>query len=374
MLFAIIEEESRIKLKDEMNQTKDKKWYRRLKIVDLSCQGYTVPDLANMFDLSSHTIRLYIKSYNDGGLAALIPGYGQGRPLTVAWTKSEWLDLIHQPPREYDKLNSGALNWTQELLQQYFALYHQLEVSQGTISKAIKRAGLSWRRAKLTVKSPDPLYVVKRQRVEQLKQKALAGTLSSLDAEHPPPSSEAKRAHFVYFDSTDLHWCPDIGNTYQNEGDQRKVRSPGYANPWYALFGSLLFPSGEGLYTIHTNKRHQEVIAHLQLLMAQDPEAFWFVIMDNASAHTTEKLEPFAEENKNHLEFVFLPTYSPHLNSIEILWRFMRAQVTRNHFFESLTAQAEAIVNWLSKLPFSRFCSLMGLDESQLTFVNKPFE
>ena len=36
---------------------------------------------------------------------------------------------------------------------------------------------------------------------------------------------------------------------------------------------------------------------------------------------------------------------------------------------ESLTAEAEAVVNWLTKLPFSRFCSLMGLDDSQLQFV-----
>jgi transposase len=369
MLYAIVDKQSRDELKDEMALTKDKKWYRRLKIIDLSSQGHTVPELSTMFDLSSHTLRTYIQQYNEGGLAALKPGYGQGRPVLLDWTKSQWLDLMHQPPKDHDKLNSGAMNWTQELLQQYFVHYHELTISQGTISKAIKRAGVRWRRAKLTVQSPDPLYVVKRQRVEQLKQKALNGTLSSQDAEHPPPQSEKKQAYFAYFDSTDLHWCPDIGTVYTVEGEQIKVRSPGYQNPWYALFGSLIYPSGEGVYTVHTNKRHQEVETHLQLLIDLDPDAFWFVVLDNASAHTTQKLEPFAQQNQSRLELVFLPTYSPHLNLIEILWRFMRGQVTRNHFFDSLVAEAEAVVNWLTKLPFSRFCSLMGLDESQLQFV-----
>ena len=369
MLYAIVDEQSRNELKDEMARTQAKKWYRRLKIIDLSSQGHTVSELTRMFDLSSHTIRTYIKRYNEGGLAALMPGYGQGRPLLLDWTKSQWLDLMHQPPKDHDKLNSGAMNWTQELLQQYFAHYHKLTVSQSTISKAIKRAGVRWRRAKLTVKSPDPLYVVKRQRVEQLKQKARNGTLSGQDAEHPPPASEKKQARFAYFDSTDLHWCPDIGTVYTVEGQQIKVRSPGYQNPWYALFGSLIYPSGEGVYTIHTNKRHQEVETHLQLLIDLDPDAFWFVVLDNASAHTTKRLEPFVRQNQGRLELVFLPTYSPHLNLIEILWRFMRGQVTRNHFFESLTTETEAVVNWLNKLPFSRFCSLMGLDESQPQFV-----
>jgi len=29
----------------------------------------------------------------------------------------------------------------------------------------------------------------------------------------------------------------------------------------------------------------------------------------------------------------------------------------------------EAVINWLEKLPFSQFCSLMGIDESTLEFV-----
>lgn len=114
--------------------------------------------------------------------------------------------------------------------------------------------------------------------VEQLKQKALNGTLSSQDAEHPPPASEGKQAYFAYFDSIDLHWCPDIGTVYTVEGQQIKVRLPGYQNPWYALFGNPIYPSGEGVYTIHTNKRHQEVETHLQLLIDLDPDAFWFVV------------------------------------------------------------------------------------------------
>ena len=368
MLYAHVDAQGQIELKTEMTQTKDKKWYRRLKIIDLSGQGHNVPELAGLFDLNEHTIRAYIKAYNGGGLAGLRPSYGQGRPLLLNWSKGQWLDLLHQPPLRHEKLNSGAINWTQDLLQQYFAHYHQLSISQATIAKAIKRAGVRWRRAKLSVQSPDPLYLVKRQRVEQLQAKARNGTLSSQDAQHPPPQPK-KRAYLVYFDSTDLHWCPDIGTIYQARGHQLKVRSPGYDNPWLALFGSLLFPSGEGLYTVHAKKRHQEVKAHLQLLLDLDPDAFWFVILDNASAHTTEQLNPFWQQHRDRLELVFLPTYSPHLNLIEILWRFMRGQVTRNHFYESLTAQAEAVVNWLSKLPFSRFCSLMGLDDSQLQFV-----
>lgn len=216
--------------------------------------------------------------------------------------------------------------------------------------------------------SPDPDYVIKRQRIQQLKSKAQNGRLTSHDATGADTTQPAKPAKLVYFDSTDLHWCPDVGQTYSATGQQVKVETPGDENPWCALFGSLHFPSGEGCYTIHQRKRHQEVETHLQQLLTMDPDAFYFVIMDNASAHTTPHLAAFWANHRHQIEPVFLPTYSPHLNLIERLWGFMRGQMTRNQFYESLKVQCQEIADWFATLPFSRFCSLMGIDESTLQF------
>ena len=181
-----------------------------------------------------------------------------------------------------------------------------------------------------------------------------------------------KRAYLVFFDSTDLYWCPDVGNGYSPTGQQITVDSPGKDNPWRALFGSLMYPTGEGVYTIHERKRHQEVQVHIEGLIKLDPDAFWFIVMDNASAHTTEKLDAFRQQHQGTVEFVFLPTYSPHLNLIERLWRLMRGQMTRHQFYTTLTALCLAIVDWLEKLPFSQFCSLMGIDEALLEFSPSP--
>ena len=216
--------------------------------------------------------------------------------------------------------------------------------------------------------SPDPDYIIKKQRVETLKKKALAQKLTSHDAQQPDLSQPAKPATLVYFDSTDLHWLPDEGHAYSAVGEQVKVETPGNKNPWSALFGSLCFPTGEGLYTIHQRKRHQEVEVHLQTLVDMNPDVFHLVIMDNASAHTTPSLNTFWEENKANIEPVFLPTYSPHLNLIERLWGFMRNQMTRSQFYESFKVQCQEIAGWFENLPFSRFCSLLGIDESTLKF------
>jgi transposase len=373
MIYAKVDAQRKDALRAEMNSTTDAKWYRRLRVIALSGQGFSVPELSRIFDLAAGTIRRYIHAYNEAGLASLQPGYGQGRPLAVNWTKEEWLDLLAQSPAGFTELETGAQNWSQVLLCRYLEAYHQIQVTQTTLSKALHRVGIRWRRAKRRVHSPDPLYIVKRQRIADLQQLALSGGLTSHAGAHPRSDEPPKPATLVFLDSTDLHWCPDIGSAYAPVGQQVKVDTPGLENPWHALFGSLHFPSGEGLYTVHHRKRAVELLEHLQLLISLDPDHFWFVVLDNASAHTTPAIHSFALEHHQRLELVYLPTYSPHLNHIERLWRVMRSKVTRNRFYESLDAVSKAAVHWLNTLPFAQFCSLMGVDECELAIVHKPF-
>jgi len=49
------------------------------------------------------------------------------------------------------------------------------------------------------------------------------------------------------------------------------------------------------------------------------------VVIDNASVHTSETFKEMIPIWKNMgLHIFFLPPYSPHLNPIEILWKFMK--------------------------------------------------
>ena len=41
------------------------------------------------------------------------------------------------------------------------------------------------------------------------------------------------------------------------------------------------------------------------------------LVLDNARAHDSKELEPFLEANKEKLELLFLPPYSPDLNPME---------------------------------------------------------
>lgn len=171
MLYAHVPPEERATLEAELKHTAEVEWYRRLKIIALSAQGTPVPTLARLFDRCRATVRAYIQRYNAAGLDGLRRQSSPGSPGKLPLSKAEWAELLHQSPSQVDRLQTAARNWTQALLVQYVRLYHGVTVTQSAISKQLKRLGFRWNRGKLTVTSPDPLYTVKRERIETLKKK-----------------------------------------------------------------------------------------------------------------------------------------------------------------------------------------------------------
>ena len=179
-----------------------------------------------------------------------------------------------------------------------------------------------------------------------------------------PPANTQKPARLFFFDEANVSWCPKSGGIYREQGSEYKVNTPGKNQRKY-LIGSLEYPSGDGLYEIYANKTHVQMKTHWQNLMRMYPDELLFIVRDNASSHTTAKLDDFLIDNKDRLRLVPMPTYSPHLNLIERLWHLMRDQIHRSYFFESFSELCQATIGWLQTLPFSRFQSLMGIQTPQ---------
>lgn len=156
-------------LEKELEDAEHINWYKRLKIIQLSSQGISVPQLARTFDVCQATVRDYIERYNNGGIDSLKREYSNGRPPLIELDKAQWEELLHQSPCQFEKLNTGARNWTQKLLVDYCCQYLGISLTRSAISIMLKNIGIPWNRGKLKVTSPDPLYKLKRERVDELK-------------------------------------------------------------------------------------------------------------------------------------------------------------------------------------------------------------
>lgn len=171
MIFAIPCKENAIsELQFEIKTADNVKWYRRLKIIQLSMADVIVPQLAEQFDVCKATVRKYIKAYNTGGVDELRPQKSPGRPKKVGHlSRDDWSEILSRTPNQYEKLETDSRQWTLGLLVRYAQEYLQEEVHLDTISKALRRCKYRTGRSKLRIGSPDPDYLVKRERVEKLR-------------------------------------------------------------------------------------------------------------------------------------------------------------------------------------------------------------
>ena len=160
--------EDKEQLFDELKNTKNKNWFRRLQIIKLSADKMNVQQLSKMFDLCEAVIRNYIKTYNKNGLKALFPTKPPGRPPKIAnWTKEDWDKVMEMTPNQYEKLNTASRQWTFERLALYVKQYHQIEVTIPCVYHSLRKTGRRTGRSKLRVGSPDPMYTVKRSYIEE---------------------------------------------------------------------------------------------------------------------------------------------------------------------------------------------------------------
>ena len=102
--------------------------------------------------------------------------------------------------------------------------------------------------------------------------------------------------------------------------------------------GTVNYHSGETVVLFRRRKRRQEVAELLQALIDKHPTGLIFVTLDNATTHEDDEVEAVLRAAAGRLILLYLPTYSPWLNPIEMLWRQFRREVTHGELFESIKA------------------------------------
>ena len=121
------------------------------------------------------------------------------------------------------------------------------------------------------------------------------------------------------------------------KGQQVMIPTPRQPYKRYGL-GAVNYHTGETVVLFRRRKRRQEVAELLQTLVDKHPTGTIFIAMDNASTHQDDEVEAVLRAAAGRLILLYLPTYSPWLNPIEMLWRQFRREVTHCELFESVKA------------------------------------
>ena len=140
---------------------------RRSQILLASAAGQPPPVIAGNLGCTSASVRNALHAFHREGLACLQAKSSRpksARPLLDAVFDEALLALLHQSPRT---LGKGRSTWTLALVADvcHERGWTPRVLSIETIRLAIQRLGVSWRRAKHWITSPDPAYTRKKKPV-----------------------------------------------------------------------------------------------------------------------------------------------------------------------------------------------------------------
>ena len=116
------------------------------------------------------------------------------------------------------------------------------------------------------------------------------------------------------------------------------------------IFGALSYPGNE-LSTIEdTTINSQSVIAMLERLKFKHPPGVSInCVLDNAKYQKSSVIQEYLFYNRN-INLHYLPAYSPNLNLIERVWKFMHEHVTNNEYYQHFDNFRYSIVAFLRNL------------------------
>lgn len=298
----------------------------RYQAIWFSHLGKSVQEIARLLDVSEDTVRRWIHRFEEDGFDGLADDYRSGRPPEATRRYVErLLELVHIRPLH---MGYPRTAWTLALLAAHMEGETGVELSGERIRQLLLKNGIRFRRAKLRVVSDDPLYELKKRRIERL----LAA----------PP----KRTVILFEDETELHLNPRIQKTWQRVGEPMKVNAAGKDRK-LNLFGTVNPGTGTVVTRFCRHKRSAAFVAFLRQVARRYRGWKVKIVLDNYGVHFTKRVRDFLDECDGKIELVPLPTYSPHLNPIEGFWLFLKSHVLSNHLYKDMVELKRTVLRFL---------------------------
>jgi transposase len=146
--------------------TKAPRLRTRAQMVLLSVEpGLKVPQIAAIVRESESTVLRWLKRYLAEGIDGVQEAPRPGRPSEVtAAYRAALLAAVRRRPRS---LGLPFSRWTLQRLVDYLAEQTGIRVSDETVRRALKHAGIVLSRPQHQISSPDPEYAVKKRRLKR---------------------------------------------------------------------------------------------------------------------------------------------------------------------------------------------------------------
>jgi len=308
---GFLNKKQRKELLVELRRERERRWADRIRVILLLDQGRSARNIADYLFVDEGSVRNYRKSYEEGGIDQLMSDAYAGKCC-----KLNEEQLVELSQHLQTKIYLGTAAIIRHIEGAYGVSY-----SAGGITSLLHRLGFSYK-----------------------KPKGVPGKANRAKQQEFLNRYNAIKAHGkVYFgDSTHPMLNPVLGYGWIKTGEDFEVKTNS-GRQRVNINGAV------ELKSLHIISRSCETVnknSICDLLRAirmknPDDEKIYF-ILDNAPYNRAKKVRKLAKQLE--IRLLYLPPYSPNLNPIERLWKFMKKKVMANHYYEDLeTFRAEVM-------------------------------
>jgi transposase len=264
----------------------------------LTSQGVKLKQLKVIFQVSEKTLYNWFNAWESLGLVGLYNRPGRGRKKTF---NSEQIKQI----KDWANLHPQQLKQVRQKIKAQW----NITVSSKTIKRLLSQVRMSWHRLRRGVfgKPKPEEYKAKKSELKQLQKLDSLGIIE-----------------LYYLDETGFCLTPCVPYGWQPVGEYQTI--PSSRSPRLNVLGIMNRRNHLEAYVSTQTINSDVVIACINTFFAKVDKPT-VIVVDQASIHTSDMIQSSLDEWKErNIEIFVLPSYSPQLNLIEILWRFMKYQ------------------------------------------------
>lgn len=279
--------------------SRESKYYQvrnRAKCLILSYQGLSIKELVEIFGVGRKTIYNWFTKWEDEKVIGLYNNSGRGRKSKLNEEQKEQIKV-------WAKKEPKTLSRIVEKVKREWGI----NISKDTIKRIIKKLQMRWKRMKRGFsKEPDEWEIeVKMPALEELIEQERNGKID-----------------LRYLDQSGFSLMPYIPYGWQEKNETIIIKSR--TGKRINVIGLMNRKNELDYEIIKHSVNSKDVIKFLDNF-SHKLNKKTVVVLDQASIHTSDNfIDKLEEWKQKSLEIFWLPTYSPKLNLIEILWKFIK--------------------------------------------------
>lgn len=288
----------------------------------LSNSGHSISEICYIYNICRQTVSILFYKWTDKGFPGLVDCKGRGRPCVLTEDqKIIVLSHVEKSPRSLKKVLAD--------LEEEFGIPLSIDI----IKNICKSAGLVWKRVRKSLRS-------KR---DQVKFDAAEEEIKILIQQH-----KDGLINLSYFDGSGFTLEPCVPYAWQPVNTTIEI--PSSKSKRINVLGFVDRDCNFDSFAFEDSVTSAVVVECLNWF-ADQIKIPTTLIIDNASMHTSYEFNSNIEDWKEKgLTIYRLPTYSPELNIIEIVWRKIKYEWLHFDAYTSYSKLKDELFNVLANI------------------------